>query len=477
MKRDMFYWLSEINKASLVINTKEKLLPEKYASPFAKAIKKVIDAGDDETNPDAPRPSLVITYEPHLIAEAGQEITRLHVGRSSQDMLTTARICIIRENLLDLQSALITLIKTFYTLAKDHQTMLMPTYTNGVAAQPSTFTHYALGFCSAFDRDLQRLEEFYKRLNKSPMGSTVLNGTGWPLNRDVMAAYLGFDEIAYNTFDITQLYTLELPIEVSNVCNTIAIHISNFLQDIAQQYAQPRPWIMLQEGGKNTYVSSAMPQKRNPGLIIDCREGASNVLGAGNMALFRSHNLATGMPDTRRSETSELLQLTTKTVKQLTNILNALVFDEARALEELNLDWTASQEVADMLMLKYDIPFRLGHHIASEIVSYARKHNYLPLTFPYDAVCKIYTSLVKEADLEEVPKAFPMSEEEFRSTLSPQTIINNRSVKGGPQPSEIAIMFKQEAAKVDAHQNTHNLWIKKIEKALNTLDTEFHHFL
>jgi argininosuccinate lyase len=44
------------------------------------------------------------------------------------------------------------------------------------------------------------------------------------------------------------------------------------------QYAQPRPWILLREGGGNTYVSSAMPQKRNPGLLNDTRANASRVL-------------------------------------------------------------------------------------------------------------------------------------------------------------------------------------------------------
>ena len=44
------------------------------------------------------------------------------------------------------------------------------------------------------------------------------------------------------------------------------------------QYAQSRPWILLQEGGDNTYVSSAMPQKRNPGLLNDTRSAASTAI-------------------------------------------------------------------------------------------------------------------------------------------------------------------------------------------------------
>lgn len=41
------------------------------------------------------------------------------------------------------------------------------------------------------------------------------------------------------------------------------------------------PSILLREGGGNTYVSSAMPQKRNPGLLNDTRANASRVLTLG----------------------------------------------------------------------------------------------------------------------------------------------------------------------------------------------------
>lgn len=63
------------------------------------------------------------------------------------------------------------------------------------------------------------------------------------------------------------------------ITNCIAIHTTGFIEEIMQQYAQPRPWVLLKEGGGNTYVSSAMPQKRNPGILNSCRTDASTLLG------------------------------------------------------------------------------------------------------------------------------------------------------------------------------------------------------
>jgi argininosuccinate lyase len=38
--------------------------------------------------------------------------------------------------------------------------------------------------------------------------------------------------------------------------------------------------------------------------------------------------------------------------------------------------------VADVLMRKYKLPFRVGHHFASEVVSFAKERNITPRDFP-----------------------------------------------------------------------------------------------
>jgi argininosuccinate lyase len=66
-----------------------------------------------------------------------------------------------------------------------------------------------------------------------------------------------------------------------------------------------------------------------------------------------------------------------------------------------------------------------------------------------------------------------MSEAEFRSTLNPVAIVNNRATTGGPQPVEMARMLKEANARV-AYQDT---WIKDnrahISSSLARLDTDF----
>lgn len=468
--RDEFYWLGQINKASDVINTDEGLLTQEQGQRFAKTIDKVIRDGN---KPGAARPKSVITFEPLLIKDAGQEITMIHAGRSSQDMLTSINYIMLRENMLELADELNKLQATLLATADANRETIVPNYTNGVAAQPNSYGHYLLAFANAFDRDMQRLREYYVRLNRSPMGTTVLNGTGWPLNRDRMADYLGFDGLAYNAFDASQVYSFENPIEAAAVCSTIAIHIGNFIADVMQQYAQPHPWILLEES--STYVSSAMPQKRNPGVLNTARRDASEILGAAAAASFRSHNIPPGMFDPRSTSTHAMVRKTAKLVRDFNKVLNALVIDPERSLAELNLDWTCSQEIADVLMRKYRIPFRTGHHFASEIVTYARANNVTPKTITYAAAQEIYARLAKED--KHIPAELPMSEADFKAALDPVAIVHNRATKGGPQPAEMTVML--DAAKEALTANEY--WLHKCrdkqQKAEAKLNNDFEKLL
>lgn len=80
-----------------------------------------------------------------------------------------------------------------------------------------------------------------------------------------------------------------------------------------------------------------------------------------------------------------------------------------------------------MLMRKYKLSFRLGHHFASEIGDYAKEHNIKLFDFPYDQAQRIYRDAAKDQG-----DALPMSEQDFRSTLDPVAIVNNRATTGCP---------------------------------------------
>ena len=313
------------------------------------------------------------------------------------------------------------------------------------------------------------------RIDRSPMGTTVLNGTSWPLNRARMADYLGFAAIVDNAYDAAQISSAEHPVEVAAVVTSIALHAGNFVEDIMVQYASPRPWIVLREGEGTTYVSSAMPQKHNPGLLNSTRRDASSAISLAMGPVLRAHNVPPGMADAKEvRDNSAVVRSATVVLQGWQKILGSLVVDPKRALEELNSDWTASQELADLLMRKYKLPFRVGHHFASEVVDYARAHDIRPSAFPYAEARQIYVKALREAGMS---GELPLSEGEFRAALDPVAIVNARATIGGPQPAEMERMLSMAQRRI----NEQNEWIaahrQRIDRSLAKLDADFNKLL
>ena len=440
MIHDEFYWISQINKASVLSNSEEKLLDEATAKLAARGI--VAVEKEAEIDP-AKRVKKYIAYEPMVIAATGPEVTILHAGRSSQDILSTMRVAILREQTLDLCCALDAVITKLLELAREHRNTVVPNYTNGVAAQPNSYAHYLLGFVASFLRDRERLNQCLLRYNECPMGATVLNGTGWPLNRNRMAELLGFDRPRINAFDCTCETPVDFALEVSSIAASIGVHAGSMINDIMVQYAQSRPWIILQEGGENTYVSSAMPQK------LDGKSVAKH---------------------------GRMTKTCISMLERFLKVLNALRINPERALEELNSDWTASQEIADRLMRVHGLPFRIGHHMASRMVSWARANNVLPKAFPYAEMQRIYKEEIAE-EYPEGPAELPMSEAEFQEALDPRKIIAGRKTAGSAAPKEVEEMLEQFSAKLAGEISQTEALRKQVGKAMDQLESAFSAFL
>ena len=79
--------------------------------------------------------------------------------------------------------------------------VILPGYTHFQRAQPVLAPHYWLAYCEKFQRDRLRLADCRRRANVLPLGSAALAGTSLPIDRDDVAARLGFDGVAANSLD------------------------------------------------------------------------------------------------------------------------------------------------------------------------------------------------------------------------------------------------------------------------------------
>jgi argininosuccinate lyase len=464
---DQFYWVNKINKASTVMLVEEGIFPKQVGQLIASGVDYTIRQA---LKPGGKRPGDVLQIERIMTDKVGQEASVIHAGRSRQDMYATFRAAKLRNQTLDFAEALLGLRTRMLARAANNLDVLVPAYTNGVQAVPITFGHYLLAYAASFERDQQRVVEAYRRLNLSPMGTGVMSNSIWPLNRGRLADLLGFDGIVENSMDSSQVIPFDNQLEATAIASSSAIRIGAMMQDLHTQYHQVRPWLLLQEG--STYTSSSMPQKRNPGLIQQARMAASDVVGLSEAVVIRAHDVDSGMVD-YKSESSDLgvFSHAVKMIDATDRVFDALVVNKARALEELESDWTSTMNLAELLLQAHQIPFRVGHGFASQLVSYARPLELTPKTIPFQIVTDLFAKTL--AKFGQPGQPFPMSEAEFREVMSPAWIVAHTKGVGGPQPAEAERMLKAAQQRLDADR----AWLaeqrSKLAKADAALDKAF----
>jgi len=434
--QDYFYWFGRINMASTVANVERGIIPRELAGPIARGVAQSINQG---ALPGGKRPNDVLETEKIIIDAAGPEATLIHTGRSRQDMHSTLNMAQLRIEVLDFADALSLLRAQLLDMAEQHAETFVPSYTNGVQAMPISLGHYLEAFADSFGRDGERIRQAWPRIDRSTLGTAVLANSSWPLDRMRLAELLGFGGLAVNGYDATQISPNDVGLEAAQIAGSAALRVGALMQDIHVQYHQTRPWLLLAPG--RTYTSSAMPQKANPGVIQNTRALASDVVNSVQAVMLRAHNVTPGMIDykyTALSGGARTFVLGTQMLRDAADVMASLRVDRARALEELESDWTTSMELAETLQREQRIPFRVGHHFASEVVLYAREHDLRPKAFPYAEAVRIYAEAGRKYQIADTK--LPLDEAAFRRTLSPESMVRTRVGIGGPQPAEVRRM-------------------------------------
>ena len=455
-ERDEFYWLAEMNKASAVMVVSTGIVDPALGKTIANAIAKV---NADAAVPGADRPWDYLKIEPKLIAAGGPDVTRLHSGRSRQDMLSTSQRLFLRDAYLEVITTLNDYRAALFDLALSQPDAIMPAYTMGVQAQPITVGHYVSGYLEALGRQAQRVEQAYARVNLSPLGAAAVGTSSFPTDRNLLATLLGFNGIVENSFDANHVSPFDLDVETGSLAMSSAITSGALLADLLDQYRLARPWFLLAAG--ETTTSSIMPQKRNPLPLLAARELASRTLGGAQSEILIAHNIGPGVIEYRGKDARDALLSAAHLHSTMAKLIRSLRFDAGRALEEVNSEYSTSTELADVLQREANVPFRVGHHFVSELVNYGRANGLVPAVIPFDQVERIYAATAKEALIDQ-GGSFPLTEARFREALTAENMIRSSKGIGGPQPAEVARMLEVERASLKVDQG----WVDNQQRAL-----------
>ncbi|WP_454726971.1 MULTISPECIES: lyase family protein [Cupriavidus] len=440
-------FLGQINQASLVMLSERGVIGAQDARAIAQAILALENAAP------AARPSGdYLDYERRLAELAGPSASLVHAGRSRQDIASTLSRMNLRADLLDAHGGLGDMRRALLKLAGNHVRTVIPAYTHGVQAQPTTLAHYLLAVVAALGRQQQRLEQAYARINLSPLGAAALAASSFPVDRERLASLLGFGGIVRNTYDANHLASVDSSLELASVLASCAVQISQFAQDLHSQYLTPHPWITM-HGGELMGISSLMPQKRNPAALEQLRAQSSLLLCEMQGPFLVAHNVRTGMFDYRAYD-----PLSSKRFVDLfalfTRIVDSLAVDAQQARREVDADYSTVTEIADVLMQQAGVPFRLGHHFASLLTDFGRERRLRLAEISYEQACALYR--------EQTGAELPIDAVQYNQCVDAEQMILRRRGAGGPQPDEAMRMLDEEHAAAEAA----GVWNARARQAL-----------
>ena len=293
---------------------------------------------------------------------------KLHTGRSRNDQVATDfRLWSMRaanrlsEELRDLQSALV-------ETSEHHVETLMPGYTHLQPAQPITVAHWLMSFFWMLERDLDRLGSARQRMSICPLGAGALAGNPFNLDRQQIAADLGFDAPSQNSLDAVS--DRDFVADLLYAIALCASHLSRLAEDILI-YSNPSFGFITLDDRYST-GSSLMPQKRNADPMELMRGKAGRLIG--NLAGFMT--TLKGLPSGYNKdlqEDKEALFDSCDTMHQLLPVMTAIVASLQVNADEMAASLTEellATDLADYLVRK-GVPFRQAHHIVGEVVHLA----------------------------------------------------------------------------------------------------------
>ena len=336
--------------------------------------------------------------EGELTSRLGQTGKRLHTARSRNDQVALDIRLTLRKEIDEITVLLKSLVEVLCNKAQEHSATIMPGYTHLQRAQPITFGHHLMAYCSMILRDIDRLSDVKKRMNICPLGSGALAGTTYPLNREMVADLLGFDGVTQNSLD--GVSDRDFCIELTSALSLIMVHLSRFSEEIIMWCSWEFKFIELDDAFSTG--SSIMPQKKNPDIAELVRGKSGRVFGDLTTLLTVMKGIALAY-NKDMQEDKEAIFDAVDTVKMCLTAFTPMI-DTMTVLKD-NMRLAAARgfinatDCADYLVGK-GLAFRDAYKCTGELVALCIDKGLTLETLPigeYKAICDLFDDGVYEA--------------------------------------------------------------------------------
>ncbi|ACF46086.1 argininosuccinate lyase [Prosthecochloris sp. ZM] len=306
--------------------------------------------------------------ENRLKEKIGPIAGKIHSGRSRNDQVATDTRLYLKRSIEEIRQALKELKTVLVDKAEAYRRTIIFGYTHLQRAQPISAGHYYLAYFNMFDRDNQRLQDLYKRVDISPLGAAAFAGSTLALNAERSRDLLEFEGLFHNSIDAVS--DRDIIIEFVSACSIIMMHLSRFAEDLILWSSYEFNYLEISDAFATG--SSIMPQKKNADIAELVRGKTGRVYGD----LMAMLTIMKGLPLSYNRDMQEdkpplfdASKTTRSSVRIFTKMLENTSIKENRLSSLVAKDLSLATEIAEYLVQK-NMPFRDAHRVTGKIVSH-----------------------------------------------------------------------------------------------------------
>jgi argininosuccinate lyase len=351
--------------------------------------------------------------EARLVELVGDVGRKLHTGRSRNDQVATDFRLWMREALYDLDGLVREVQSALVDFAEGNRDVVIAGYTHLQRAQPVLLAHWCLAYFEMLARDRERLAETRRRVNVLPLGSAALAGTSFPIDREALAASLGFEAVSRNSLDAVS--DRDFCVEFLSDCSLVMVHLSRLAEDIILYSSNEFGFFAL--GDAIATGSSLMPQKKNPDSMELVRGKAGRVFGdlIGTLTMLKGLPLAYDKDMQEDKEAVfDAFDTVSSCLRVTSTVMHNIAVNNDRALAAASSGYMNATELADYLVRK-GMPFREAHEIVGRVVLQAMDRG----------------KELEQMSLEELQQFSPQISADVYEALTLEATLNAKSQVGG----------------------------------------------
>ena len=271
---------------SIGLLTKDEL--ERLTSGLDEILKE-IEAGDfvleDDVEDIHSQVELILTRR---LGEIGKKI---HSGRSRNDQVLVDIKLFLKDETLKIRDEVLKLFDRLQGLSEKYKDVLLPGYTHGQVAMPSSFGLWFGAYAEALADDMYMLRGAYNVTDQNPLGSAAGYGSSFPLDRQMTTDLLGFSSLDYNSV-AAQLSRGKAERAVASAIGAIALTLNKFASDCCMYMCPNYGFIKFPDS--LTTGSSIMPHKKNPDVWEIIRGNCNRIMATEGQISMLCSNMPHG---------------------------------------------------------------------------------------------------------------------------------------------------------------------------------------